>query len=190
MSALTKVLTPLGRLLRNHRADEAHSIRNAPALASGTPIDFSSPAFAHGQPIPVRHAGKGHGPNLSPALRWGQVPASTRQLLIVMEDVDVPMSRPIIHFAALVPVETTEIDEGALTRDSTQVRYVPAAFRRTGYQGPGALPGHGVHRYGFHLYALDKAIPADVELRSVEALLPAIEGHVVAAGFFEGTQEN
>ncbi|GAA1372911.1 YbhB/YbcL family Raf kinase inhibitor-like protein [Streptomyces beijiangensis] len=190
MSALDKALTPLGRLLRNRRAGEEHSIRRAPALASANPIDFSTPAFADGQPIPGRHTGSGRGPNLSPALHWGPLPDGTRQLLLVMEDIDVPLKRPIIHLAALFPPEIEGFDEGALSPGNTQVRYVPAALRRTGYQGPGALPGHGVHRYGFHLYALDEPVPATTPVPNLSALLPLVAGHVLAAGFFEGTQQN
>ncbi|WP_329123373.1 YbhB/YbcL family Raf kinase inhibitor-like protein [Streptomyces sp. NBC_01465] len=189
MSALDKALTPLGRLLRNRRAGEEHSVRRVPALASATAIEFSSAAFAHGQPIPVRHAGKGRGPNLSPPFQWGPLPEATRQLLLVMEDIDVPLSRPILHFVALFSPDLKGFAEGALTPDNTQVRYVPVVMGRTGYQGPRALSGHGAHRYGFHLYALDEAIPADTPLPNCEALLQAVTGHVVATGFFEGTQQ-
>jgi phosphatidylethanolamine-binding protein (PEBP) family uncharacterized protein len=190
MSALDRALTPLGRLLRNRRAGEEHSVRRAPELASENRIDFSSPAFADGEPIPGGHAGAGRGPNVSPALRWGPLPAATRQLLLVMEDIDVPLRRPVIHLAVLFPPERTEFEEGVLRPGLAEVRYIPAALRRTGYQGPGALPGHGVHRYGFHLYALSGVIDADTPVSSVAAVLPLVAGRVLAAGFFEGTQQN
>lgn len=110
-------------------------------------------------------------------------------MLLVVEDIDAPTSRPIIHTIALFAPETAEIGEGQLTPDNSSIRYVPAHGGHTGYRGPRPLPGHGPHRYGFHLYALDKAIPDSTPLPALRALLDLITGHVIAAGFFEGTLE-
>ena len=48
-------------------------------------IKLTSPDFEHGSPIPIKHAGKGVGDNLSPALKWEGVPAGTKELAIVLE---------------------------------------------------------------------------------------------------------
>jgi phosphatidylethanolamine-binding protein (PEBP) family uncharacterized protein len=189
MSPLDMALSPLGRMLRGRRAGDEHSVRRAPALAANQAIDFSTPAFAHGAGIPIRHAGAGRGPNISPALHWGPLPPATRQLLLVMEDIDVPVSRPVIHVIALFPPETGGFGEDELTPGNSSVRYVPARGGRTGYHGPRPLPGHGPHRYGFHLYALDEAIPHGTPVPGLEPLLGLMAGHVIAAGFFEGVQE-
>jgi Raf kinase inhibitor-like YbhB/YbcL family protein len=61
-------------------------------------------------------------------------------------------------------------------------------FGATGYRGPCPPPGHGRHRYGFRLYALD----ADLELGAGVAkteLEQTIEGHVLTIAELVGTSE-
>ncbi len=60
---------------------------------------------------------------------------------------------------------------------------------RRGYQGPRALPKHGVHHYGFFLFALDEAIPEDTPLPSLDAAIELARGRVIARGHLTGTQE-
>ena len=188
MSVLTIVLTPLGRLLRNKRADEQRSVRHAPALATSRTIDLTSPSFGPGGVIPDRHSGTGLGPNISPELRWTAVPAGAAQLLLIMEDIDVPLSRPALHLIALFAPDTPGLAEGALTPDNPAIRWLPAFRGSTGYQGPRPLPGHGVHRYGFHLYALDQAVAPDRSPAGLDELLTMVDGHVLADGFLEGVK--
>lgn len=186
MSVLGTVLTPLGRLLRNKRADERLGVRHAPALAANRTIDITSPAFGPGGVIPDRYCSMDLGPNISPELRWTGVPAGTAQLLLIMEDIDVPTSWPTQHFIALLTPETSGVDEGALVRDNPAIRWVRAAAGRTGYAGPRPLPGHGVHHYGFHLYALDQVIATDRSPNGIAEVLTLVHGHVLADGFLEG----
>ena len=186
MSVLAIIVTPLGRLLRNRRPDEKLSVRHAPALATIRTIDITAPAFGPGEVIPDRYCSMDLGPNISPELSWTGVPAGTAQLLLIMEDIDVPMSRPGLHLIALLAPETPGVAEGALTTDNPAIRWLPAFLGRTGYQGPRPLPGHGLHRYGFHLYALDRAIAPDRSPAGLDELLPMVDGHVLADGFLEG----
>jgi phosphatidylethanolamine-binding protein (PEBP) family uncharacterized protein len=129
------------------------------------------------------------GPNISPELRWTGVPERTAQLLLVIEDIDAPRSRPSLHTVALLPPDMTGLAEGELTRDNPAIRYLPATRGRLGYLGPRPLPGHGIHRYGFHLYALDEAVPADRELTGMPDILAAAQGHVLAGGCLEGIRK-
>lgn len=189
MSALETIVTPLGWLLRGKRAGDKYSVRTAPQLATTGTIELTTPAFPPGGPIPLKHAGEGRGANLSPELHWGPLPAGTAQLLLIMEDIDVPLSKPVLHLVALFAPELPGLPEGSLTTADSAIRWVPAFRGRTGYAGPRALPGHGTHKYGFHLYALDQAIPADRPLASLDDLLPLVAGHILAAGLAEGTQK-
>lgn len=198
-------LWPLGVALRGRRPGPTRSLRHAPELASTTTIELTSPAFPHGGVIPRRHSAVGRGANLSPELRWGPVPAATAELLLVMEDVDVPFAEPGIHVAALLPAGLTGMVEGELVPDRPGVRWLPDRRGRTGYHGPRPLPGHGDHRYGFHLFALDTAVPDDLLAAAVARatderaagdshaiafrhLVPHLDGHVLARGFLEGRQ--
>jgi phosphatidylethanolamine-binding protein (PEBP) family uncharacterized protein len=58
---------------------------------------------------------------------------------------------------------------------------------KDGYSGPRPIPGHGAHRYRFHVLALGRRVPEDAT--SVKAVLAAASGHVMARGTLTGTYE-
>jgi phosphatidylethanolamine-binding protein (PEBP) family uncharacterized protein len=188
MTVLGTVLAPLGWALRGRRAGEEHSVRRAPELTAPRSMVVTSTAFAAGGTIPDRHCALDLGPNVSPELSWTGVPLEARQLLLVIEDIDVPSGRPGIHTAALFAPTITGFAEGTLTPDNPDVRYVPTRFGRTGYSGPRPFPGHGVHHYGFHLYALDMVVPPQPPLGEFAEVPPLVAGHVLASGFLEGVK--
>lgn len=196
---------PLGVVLRHRRPDPESSLRHHPALSTTATIELASTAFTDGGLIGRRHSAPGRGANVSPELHWGPVPAGTAELLLVLEDVDVPAAEPGYHLAALLPPDLTGIPEGGLTADQPRLRWIPMRKGRTGYFGPRPIPGHGDHRYGFHLVALDDPVPDEVisaavaeagraaaagrpRATAVPPLLPHLDGHVLARGFLEGRQ--
>jgi len=179
-------LAILGRALRNRRSDPALGVAGRAELAVDRTLAVASPAFADGGEIPALHGGRGG--NVSPALSWSGVPEGTGQLLLILEDVDVPKRMPAVHTIALIDPSSTGLGEGEL-RDSATVRLVPAMLGIKRYVGPRPLPGHGPHRYGFHLWSLDRAVPAGTRLKSLAQLLPLIAGHVTAHGVVVGIQE-
>lgn len=186
---LTEILvTPLGWLLRGKRAGEQHAYRHHSQLSTPNLFVLSSPAFLDGGEIPKRHAGLGRGENISPELNWTKPPEDTKQLLLVMEDIDVPLEKPILHVTALFAPAIGKLPEGALTPGNTAIAFIPGRKGKLGYHGPRALPGHGIHRYWFHLYALDVVVPMDQGYSDLEKLLPHVEGHVIARAHLEGIQ--
>jgi phosphatidylethanolamine-binding protein (PEBP) family uncharacterized protein len=189
MNPLIQLLSPLGWMLRNKRPDEKLSVRHHNALAAPRTIELTSTAFGLGGTIPDRHCSMDMGPNLSPALAWTGVPAANRQLLFLLEDIDVPMSHPGLHTIALIDPATTAVADGEFKPGNPAIRFLPALRGRQGYFGPRPLPGHGIHRYGFHLYALDQAIPPDQHLGGLADVLTAVDGHVIADGFLEGVKK-
>jgi phosphatidylethanolamine-binding protein (PEBP) family uncharacterized protein len=87
---------------------------------------------------------------------------------------------------ALFPPTVSELAEGDLNLQASKAKFIPGRRETLGYLGPRALPGHGVHRYGFHLYALD------IELYWVDSyddVKTAVNDHILAAGFIEGIQQ-
>lgn len=195
MSLAELLVTPLGWILRGRRADAQRSVQFAPELAAPGILAVTSPSFEPGARVPKRHCGIGRGQNVSPGLVYTGVPPQTRALLLIIEDTDAPLEAPVIHTIALLEPATDAggaapsgaIAEGALTPGNLAVHYVPAFRGRVAYQGPRPLPGHGVHHYGFHLYALDTELDAH-GIADLAALLPKVAGHVLAAGVLEGTQ--
>jgi hypothetical protein len=196
----------IARMLRPVRAGERKTAWHHPAVSSAdkTPVTLvvTSPAFADGTPISQRHAGTGVGDNISPALSWDGVPDGTVELVLVIEDPDVPMPRPIVHgLATGIDPELTELAEGALNvggsagaravgddEPQRSVRIGVGAFKRRGYAGPRPIPGHGAHRYVFQLFALDAPSGLD-ETATLTQTLRAIRGHVIARGRLTGTYQ-
>lgn len=136
----------MGRLLGGVRAGEGRLLDAGPKLA-GVPLtlEIETSAWPNGGAIPRRHAGPGVGDNVSPALSWRGVPAESAELVLVVEDADVPLLRPFVHLLAYgIAPDRAGFAEGALTPAST----ADAVFGRNtagppGYAGPRALPGHG-----------------------------------------------
>ena len=80
------IIRALGRWLRSWRAGDTHLTSNLPAFKDvPQSIKLTSPDFEHGKPIPIKHAGKGVGDDVSPALSWEGVPTGTKELAIVFE---------------------------------------------------------------------------------------------------------
>ncbi|GAC1407751.1 MAG: YbhB/YbcL family Raf kinase inhibitor-like protein [Mycobacterium sp.] len=175
----------LGKLLRRFRAGETRSPLAAPEYAGATTIDVTSSAYADGGVIPQKYAGKGVGDNVSPQLQWTGVPADAKQLVLIMDDLDVPMPKPLMHTIAVLEPDVSGLAEGDLKPGTAGVRLIKA-FGDT-YVGPRPIPGHGPHHYRFLVFALDQRVPDSVADNG--ALLAAMAGHVVARGALTGTYE-
>jgi Raf kinase inhibitor-like YbhB/YbcL family protein len=175
----------LGKLLRGVRAGE----RRGPLanLIAPQTVTVTSSAFVDGAAMPQFCAGKGEGANTSPALHWTGVPAAARQLVLIMDDVDVPLPRPLLHTVAVIDPTVDGVDAGELRPGTPGIRFIRSDLRHLGYAGPRPIPGHGPHRYRFHVVALDEPV-ADGVVKA-KALIAAIRGHVLARGALTGTYE-
>jgi phosphatidylethanolamine-binding protein (PEBP) family uncharacterized protein len=177
----------IGTLLRRVRSDPARSPLAGSGFDAPATITVTSPAFADGGPIPRRHAGKGVGDDVSPELRWQGVPPGTAALVFLMDDVDVPLRTPLIHSVAVLAPDVDGLSEGEFHTGAEGLRVVPTMLSKDGYSGPRPIPGHGAHRYRFHVLALDRRVPEDAT--SVKAVLAAASGRVLARGTLTGTYE-
>jgi Raf kinase inhibitor-like YbhB/YbcL family protein len=112
---------------------------------------LTTPAFADGADIPVRHTCDGD--NRSPHLAWTDPPEGTRSLALVVDDPDAP-SGTFTHWLLYdIPATAREIGEGI--SDRTVGISGRNSFGKSGYGGPCPPPGDEAHRYRFTLYALD-----------------------------------
>ena len=177
----------LGKLLRNVRAGEHRSPLAGAGFDAPFDITVTSTAFADGGALPVSSAGKGVGDNTSPQLRWTGLPPEARQLVLIIDDVDVPLLRPLLHTVAVVEPDVAEVGTGALRPGAAGIRFLPGDLRNRGYAGPRPIPGHGPHHYRFQVLAIDEPIPDHVT--TTKALLKQITGHVRARGVLTGTYE-
>ncbi|WP_353945301.1 YbhB/YbcL family Raf kinase inhibitor-like protein [Streptomyces sp. HUAS MG91] len=185
-------MTLLGRLLKNHKADEAYSAWHLPGLQAPENLTLTSRDFADGAHMPVRQAAKNiGGEDVSPHLAWTAPPAGTAQLLLVMEDLDIPlMRRPLTHCVALIDPSCGELEPGALDagRPGAGVRPLRASIGR-GYHGPGPIKGHGPHRYVFLLYALGVPVGDAAEGARPKALLSSLTQPPLGRARLTGTYE-
>jgi phosphatidylethanolamine-binding protein (PEBP) family uncharacterized protein len=180
----------LGRLLRNVHAGERHSLAHHPAM-SGVPetISLESPWFLNGKEMPLRSAGIGVGDNVSPPFTWMGIPAETVELAILMEDLDVPLPRPVVHTIAYgISPDGGGMAEGAFNFGKADVAFGRGTLGNQGYAGPRPIPGHGPHRYLFHILALNRPSRFTSTPRAKE-FLKGIAGTVVARGQLAGTYE-
>jgi phosphatidylethanolamine-binding protein (PEBP) family uncharacterized protein len=189
-------MTLLGRLLKNRRAGEAHTAWNLPNLHGPETLILTSRHFADGDVMPLDHCAKNiGGKNLSPHLAWTPPPTGTAQLLLVVEDIDVPLAKPAVHCIALIDPAREHVEAGALDarRPADGVQLLRSTIGR-GYHGPAPIKGHGPHHYVFQMFALSTPVQAATPTTPVNragprTLLPAVSAAVVARGRLTGVFE-
>lgn len=182
---------PLGRALRNRRAGHHTLVWARTDLQAPESFTLTSPAFADGTPIPERHRGRVFGPNVSPALAWTTPPAGTAELMLIVQDPDVPLGKPATHALALgIDPSLGGIPENGLTHPSPVpgLRHGKGALGRRGWSGPMPVRSHGPHSYVFQLFALDHRLDLPDKF-ALDDALRAMVGHVTARARLDGTYE-
>lgn len=157
-------------------------------------IQVTSSAFSQGQPIPRKYTGEGQ--DVSPPLTWSAVPGGTQELALVVDDPDAPTPEPWVHWVLYkIPAECKALPEGVQKvlrphepAGALQGKNSWPSGQTIGYRGPMPPPGHGVHRYRFHLYALDKKLDLEPGLTKAD-LLAAMKGHILGEGELLGTYQ-
>jgi Raf kinase inhibitor-like YbhB/YbcL family protein len=182
---------PLGRALRNRRAGHHTLVWARPDLQAPETFTLTSPAFDHGTPIPERHRGRLFGPNISPAIAWTTPPAGTAELVLIVQDPDVPLGKPATHALTLgIDPGLSGIPENGLTHPSpiSGLRHGRGGLGRRGWAGPMPVRSHGPHSYVFQLFALDHRLDLP-DTFTLADTLHAIAGQVVARARLDGTYE-
>lgn len=147
-----------------------------------------SPVFENGKEIPPKYTADGH--DISPPLKWENVPATAKSLAIIVDDPDAPDPKAPrmvwVHWVLYnIPSTTNGLPEGVKAQELPPGTLQGLNdWKRTGYGGP--APPIGRHRYFFKLYALDTVLP-DLKQPSKTQLLEAIKGHVIAEAELMGT---
>ncbi|MEN6385583.1 MAG: YbhB/YbcL family Raf kinase inhibitor-like protein [Phycisphaerales bacterium] len=154
--------------------------------AATIPITVKSSAFQQDQMIPARYTCDGE--NISPPLKWGEIPIGTQSIALICEDPDAPMGTWTHWLMWNVPGNKTELEENI-----PKVGKLPDGVcqginsgKKVGYTGP--CPPDGTHRYYFNVYALDSMLSLSGDV-SKEMLLEAMNGHVIAEGSLMGTYQ-
>lgn len=179
----------LGAMLRNVRAGHSKLVIVQPELEIGeTVIDLSSPAFGSGARLPVRFTADGDG--VSPPLLWGEVPAGTASLALIVEDPDAPALQPVVHALVWnIPAGERHLPEGAIVPDGDGVVEGPDVGRNSLFEGwlpPDPPAGHGSHDYVFQLFALSETLDIGGN-PGRSGLVRGLQGRVLGAGMLVGT---
>ncbi|MBN1834942.1 MAG: YbhB/YbcL family Raf kinase inhibitor-like protein [Spirochaetales bacterium] len=148
-------------------------------------MTIRSTAFEAGGPIAQTYTCDGR--DVSPPLRWDNVPDATKSFALVCDDPDAPVGTWVHWVLYRIPGSVRQLPEAVPAREtlpdgSTQGRN---DFGKIGYGGP-CPPRGKPHRYFFRLYALDEELSLAPGL-SKKALLKAIDGHVLVEAELYGT---
>jgi len=164
-------------------AQDRHALASARAeTRTDQTLTVASIAFPAGSTIPLRHSAYGEG--LSPALSWSGVPAGTQSLALMLEDPDAVSARPFVHWLAWdVNPASGGLPEG-VSPDAAGLVQGRNNRGAIGYFGP-RPHGSRPHHYHFQLFALDRRLDL-ARGADREALLAAMNGHVIARGDLVG----
>lgn len=150
------------------------------------PAKFSleSPAFNNGKVLPSRFACGNAG--VSPPLTLSNLPKNAKTVAFILEDPDAPEGTYTHWIMWNWPISQTDIPDAL----PAQAKLESGAIQGTGSNGKVGYnppcPPSGTHRYYLKAYALD----TDITLQSIsnkQALLAAMQGHVVGQGMLMGT---
>lgn len=155
----------------------------ATQLNAKNSLKFTTTSFSIGDYIPSKYTCDGI--DISPALKWENVPQGTKSFVIIMDDPDAPVGTWDHWVVYNIPPNVTKLPEGV---DISSIGAIPGKNSwpsdNLRYRGPCPPPGKP-HRYFFKLYAVD--IPTDFEKGlTKKEVLKKIEGHILDSAEFYG----
>ncbi len=142
-------------------------------------LEITSPAFTDGDAIPQKYSRRGG--DISPPLKFANIPETTKSLSIVCHDPDAPRDAGWTHWLVwnIMP-HISGFSENTLPTDAIQGK---TDWGENRWGGP--QPPSGTHRYVFYLYALD-FIPILPSSTDRDQLLAAIKSHVIEQATLTG----
>jgi Raf kinase inhibitor-like YbhB/YbcL family protein len=139
--------------------------------------------FSDQERIPERFSCEGE--DVSPSLRWDDLPHGTTRLALICDDPDA-LRGTFVHWVMWnIDPSTTGIRVGETPADA---RHGRNDFGNNAYGGPCPPPGHGVHHYHFTLFALSEPIDLE-EGASIRDLRSGMDGKILDQATLVGTYE-
>ncbi len=160
-----------------------------PETEASQSLDVRSSVLQPNQPIPEMYSA--YDQNLSPALEWSGVPSEAQSIVVIMEDPDAPTEKPYVHWLIYnIPASIDRL-EPSIPRTERLLQPDGAVQGRNstgtlGYFGPKPPKGDPPHHYHFEVFALDRMLDL-APGADRDALLRAMDGHVLAKGEFVAT---
>lgn len=150
----------------------------------GAKLTVTTPAFQNGGDIPFENTQ--YRGNKFPGLSWTAGPATTKSYAIIMQDTDAMMrGAPILHWTMVnIPSTVTKLDADMPAPPAGAQNGPNMRGANQPYAGP-RTPAGPKHRYHIQVFALDNTL-APENCASLDALIAAMKGHVVASGEIVG----
>jgi Raf kinase inhibitor-like YbhB/YbcL family protein len=147
-------------------------------IAKSRAMMITSSAFENNGIIPSRYTCDGQ--SINPPLEFSDVPSTTKSLVMLMDDPDVPKNLlpagVFDHWVLYnIPPTVREIGENSIPSGVSQ------GLNGTGQQKyTGPCPPDREHRYFFKLFALDTRLEFSVPSKVTKQLvIGAIKGHII-----------
>jgi Raf kinase inhibitor-like YbhB/YbcL family protein len=133
--------------------------------------------FEDGDEMPIEFTCDGD--DVSPPITWTAV-TGAEEYALIFTDLDAP-GGTYVHWVVFgIPGSVHELERGKLPDGAIEGEN---SFGDTGYGGPCPPPGEDPHQYDLIVYALDRAVAADLEPgASAQEVLDAITPAVSAQG--------
>ena len=139
--------------------------------------------FQYGGPIPQVHALMGcDGQNISPHLRWTNIPNGTKSFVVIIVNRD---AYDFVHWILYdIPASITELQRGF--NPSGNIKQGMNDYGFPEYGGPCPPPGE-THRYFFRVYAINQPTLGLNNLANKEQVRQAMQGKILGQGELMGT---
>ncbi len=146
--------------------------------------------FQNNSSIPVKHVADGD--NASPKMEWSEAPQEAKSFVVIADDPDAKQPKPFVHWIAYdIPSDVTSLREGLPTDpilvEPKGIKQGTNSMGSTGYTGPKPPVDDPAHNYHFQVFALDIESLGLEPGAKRDAILEAMEGHVLAEGEIVGT---
>lgn len=163
----------------------------APAAPANPPMVMTIPGWPDGDPIPVKFTQAGE--QVSPEIKWSNVPKGTVTFLLHFHDPDVARNKTTedqAHWVVWnIPGTAMGLPEGVpkgadLPDGSHQISASGPVYR-----GPGAPATGPQHHYTFEIYALDTKLDVAATADAFETrtrVMQAAQGHILGKAVYVG----
>jgi Raf kinase inhibitor-like YbhB/YbcL family protein len=163
----------------------------APAAPANPPMTLTISGWSDGDPIPLKFTQAGE--QVSPEMKWTNVPKGTVTFLLHMHDPDVARNKTTedqAHWVVWnIPGTATGLPEnvahGADLPDGSH--QISASGPQ--YRGPGAPASGPQHHYTFEIYALDTKLDVAATADAFETrtkVMQAAQGHILGKAVYVG----
>lgn len=146
-------------------------------------IKLNSRSFVNNGEIPEKHTCFDE--NVSPHLKWSNVPQGTKSFVIIMEDPDAFLIDAVHWIIYNIPPNYRELEENVM-----KAKWLPNDaiqgtndFDGTGYYGPCSILRK--HKYVFSIFAIDKILSREIGIKR-RHLLDSMANHIIGFGKLEG----